>query len=194
MRFTSEDDAELLAMYLGDGCISQHPRTQRLRIVLDVRYPGIIEDTRTLLERCFPRNCVDAVGAPGCLHLAVYSSHLACLFPQHGPGPKHKRRIILEPWQHETCAAAPWNFIRGCIRTDGCSFINRTDIHRTEPYEYLSYEFSNTSKDIVDHFRESCARVDVFTRANRDQRGRWSVRINRRESVAKMLEHVGLKK
>lgn len=43
IRFTSEDYAELLAMYLGDGCISQHARTQRLRIVLDAKYPGIIK-------------------------------------------------------------------------------------------------------------------------------------------------------
>jgi hypothetical protein len=193
MRFTLEDYAELLALYLGDGCISQHPRTQRLRIVLDTKYSRIIRDTRALLGRCFRHNAVDAVAAPGCVHVAVYCSHLACLFPQHGPGPKHKRRIILERWQQEIVDGAPWPFIRGCIRTDGCSFINRTDIHRPEPYEYLSYEFSNTSTDIVDLFRQACARVDVFTRANRDHRGRWSVRINRRESVARMLEHVGLK-
>jgi hypothetical protein len=28
---------------------------------------------------------------------------------------------------------APWAFIRGCIRSDGCAFINRTDIHREQP-------------------------------------------------------------
>ncbi|MEK6271181.1 MAG: helix-turn-helix domain-containing protein [Actinomycetota bacterium] len=33
MWFTPEDYAELLGLYLGDGCISQHPRTTRLRIV-----------------------------------------------------------------------------------------------------------------------------------------------------------------
>src|SRR5687767_8220379 len=33
----------LLGLYLGDGCISSHPRgVFRLRIVLDLRYPGII--------------------------------------------------------------------------------------------------------------------------------------------------------
>jgi hypothetical protein len=42
---------------------------------------------------------------------------------------------------------------------DGCHFINRTDIHRPKPHEYLSYDFSNMSKDIVDLFVEACARV-----------------------------------
>ena len=158
-----------------------------------MKYPGIIADTRALLERCFPFNDVDEVQSIGCVHVSLYSSHLACLFPQHGRGKKHERRLVLESLQRETFDAAPWPFIRGRIRTDGCAFINRTDVHREKPCEYLSYEFCNTSKDIVDLFVEACARVDVFTRVNCDRRGRWDVRINRRDSVVLMLEHVGLK-
>jgi hypothetical protein len=88
---------------------------------------------------------------------------------------KHERRILLEPWQQEIVDAAPWPFIRGCIRTDGCSFINRTGA-----YEYLSYDFSNISNDIVDLFVEACNRVGVFTRATGGGNRRWRVRINRR--------------
>jgi hypothetical protein len=149
IRCTPDDYVELLGLYLGDGCISKHARTFRLR--------------------------------------------MPCLLPQHGPGLKHLRLIELEPWQRELLDVAPWPFIRACIRTDGCSFINRTDIHRDVPYEYLSYQFSNMSTDIVDLFLEACARVGVCTRANRRSNGLWSVRINRRESVALLLEHVGEK-
>jgi hypothetical protein len=60
------------------------------------------------------------------------------------------REIILEPWQQEIVETAPWPFIRGCIKTDCCAFINRTDVHRARPYEYLSYDFSNMSTDIVE--------------------------------------------
>jgi hypothetical protein len=104
-----------------------------------------------------------------------------------------KRRIILEPWQTAIIEAHPWSFIRACVWTDGCAFVNRTDVHRPTPYEYLSYEFSNMSKDIVDLFIASCDRVGVLTRVNRSRRGLWDVRINRRASVALMVEHVGLK-
>jgi hypothetical protein len=193
MRFTPEDYSELLAMYLGDGAISTHARTQRIRIVLDRKYRGIIDDTMRLLARCFPKNHVDEVQSIGCVHLSLYSTHLACLFPQHGPGRKHDRPIVLEPWQLEQVEEAPWPFIRGCIRTDGCCFINRTDVHRPVPYEYRSYGFSNKSKDIVDLFVGACDRVGVLTRVNGSARGQWQVRINRRASVALMLEHVGLK-
>ncbi len=193
MCFSAEDYSELLAVYLGDGCISTHPRTQRMRVALDMKYPGIIADLRVLLERCFPYNDVDEVQSIGCVHVSLYSTHLGCLFPQHGPGKKHERRIILERWQRELVEAAPWPFIRGCIRTDGCAFINRTDVHRERPYEYLSYQFSNMSSDIIRMFVDACTAVGVFTRVNCDAKGRWDVRINRRDSVALMLEHVGLK-
>jgi len=193
MRFTDDDYAELLAMYLGDGCISDLARTQSLRIALDLRYPGIIRETCELLRRCFPVNPVNEVAATGCVHVLVYSRHLSCLFPQHGHGRKHERAIALEAWQADCVRRAPWPFIRGCIRTDGCAFINRTDVHRAEPYEYLSYEFSNKSEDIVRLFVEACGRVGVFTRVNCDARGQWDVRINRRASVALMQSQVGLK-
>lgn len=202
IRLSSGDYAELLAVYLGDGCISEHARTQRLRVHLDTRYPNMNAEIQTLMRRCFPANRTSAVRpSPSAWSgrsdswtvLSVYSRHLTCLFPQHGKGRKHERPIILEPWQHEALDAAPWRFIRGCIRTDGCAFINRTDIHRPQPYEYLSYDFANMSKDIVGLFVDACDRVGVFTRVTCNSRGRWSVRINRRPSVALMLDHVGLK-
>ncbi|MGH2993072.1 MAG: helix-turn-helix domain-containing protein [Solirubrobacterales bacterium] len=188
MRFAPEDYAEILAIYLGDGCISEGARTSRLRIALDTKYPGIIADSQALLRRCFPENPVGEVIAHGgtMVFVSLYSSHLPCLFPQHGPGLKHQRAIVLEPWQQEIVEAAPWPFIRGCIRTDGCSFINRTG-----PYEYLSYDFSNSSRDIVELFVGACDLVDVEYRVSHSRI--WRVRINRRASVALLLEHVGLK-
>jgi hypothetical protein len=190
MSFLPEDYAELLALYLGDGCISEHPRTARLRIALDSKYPEIIREARMLLERCFPYNGIDAVLAHGgsCTHLSLYCSHLPCLFPQHGPGAKHKRTISLEPWQWELIELAPWAFLRGCIRSDGCAFVNRTGA-----YEYLSYDFCNMSWDIVQLFIRTCELVGVRYRATGSPGRAWRVRVNRRESVNRMLEHVGLK-
>jgi hypothetical protein len=187
--FTTADYAELLGFYLGDGCISVHPRTQRLRIALDAKYPGIIEAARGLLVACFPLNQVDVIPyrEGDCFAVSIYSAHLTCVLPQHGAGRKHKRKIDLEPWQEAILEAEPWSFIRACIWTDGCAFINRTG-----PYEYLSYDFTNYSTDIADLFVEACGRVGVeYRRTN--YRGAWKIRINRRPSVALMLEHVGRK-
>jgi hypothetical protein len=189
IRFTAEDYAELLGLYLGDGCISHSARTDRLRIALDAKYPDIIRDTKGLLERSFPENPVGLVEAPGgtMFYVSVYSSHLVCLFPQHGTGKKHERRIVLKPWQQRLVQLAPWSFLRGCIRSDGCVFVNRTG-----PYEYLSYDFTNASTDIVDLFTTACELVGVGYRVTCWRR-MWRVRINRRKSVALMLKNVGVK-
>jgi hypothetical protein len=66
-------------------------------------------------------------------------------------------------------------------------------VNRTGPYEYLTYDFGNTSKDIVHLFVNVCEQLQLGQRVSRDRRGRWHVRINRRVSVARMLEHVGVK-
>ncbi len=182
MRFTPGDYAELLAHYLGDGTISSGARSFRLRIALDAKYPGIIDDARALLERCFPRNPTGLVQAHGgtMYFVSLYSTHLPCLFPQHGPGLKHLRKLRFETWQWSQIESAPWRFIRGCIRTDGCCFVNRTG-----PYEYLSYDFSNMSEEITRLFTAACDLVGVEYRvANGNARGMWDVRINRRASVA----------
>lgn len=191
IRFSVEDYSELFAMYLGDGCISTHPRTCRLRISLDAKYPGIMEDGRQLLARTYPKNRVDVIPfhKGNAFDLSVYNAHLPCLFPQVGPGPKHLRPIRPELWQWAAIVAAPWQFIRGLIRTDGCVFVNRTG-----PYDYLSYDFTNKSSDIARLAAFALDHVGVAYRLTHwAKRDIWKLRINRRPAVALMLEHVGVK-
>jgi hypothetical protein len=179
------DYAELLGIYLGDGHITFMDRTQRLRIALDAAHPRIVEETAALLRRGFPDNRVGRVFADEghTVVLHVYNSHLGCLFPQAGPGKKHDRRLEFEPWQRAKVSAAPWAFLRGCIRSDGCVFVNRTG-----RYRYLSYGFYNLSPEILALFVETChslgLRPCVYAKA---------VRLNRRDDVARLLEHVGRK-
>jgi len=179
------DYAELLGHYLGDGCISAAPRTERLRLALDARYRVILTEARELLIRGFPASSVGTVFADdgATATLSVYSSHLSCLFPQNGSGKKHERRIALERWQSDTVAAEPWAFRRGCIRSDGCSFINRTG-----PYQYLTYDFRNRSADILRLFADACDIVHVDYRWTSER-----VRVNRRASVEQLALNVGLK-
>lgn len=191
LSFSSADYSELLGLYLGDGHISEGARTARLRIALDSKYVMVIDEADALLRRVFPFNSVGRQFCHGgnLTVLWVYSSHLPCLFPQHGRGLKHLRPITLENWQIQLVEQEPWPLIRGLIRSDGCSFVNRTG-----PYEYLSFCFSNCSAGIVDLFLGACEAVGVLYRINfSEQRRIWHVRINRRESVALMLEHVGVK-
>jgi hypothetical protein len=185
LRLAAPDYAELLGLYLGDGHISPFARTERLRIYLDARYPTVVDDAHALLERCFPANRVGRASRDegSMIILSVYHGHLSCLFPQAGPGKKHQRLIRLECWQADLVETVPWRFLRGCIRSDGCVFVNRTG-----RYEYLSYEFSNLSREIMDLFIATCASVGL-----RPRRYRRYARLYRREDVARLLAEVGTK-
>jgi hypothetical protein len=183
--FTPSDYAELLGLYLGDGHISILARTERLRLMLDAKYPVVVEEAAALLARIVPGNRVgrQMLHEGHMVTLHAYHGHWTCLFPQHGPGKKHHRPIVLEPWQRSALSQAPWAFLRGCIRSDGCVYINRTG-----KYAYESYEFANYCPAILELFATTCARVGVECRSYRT-----SVRIYRRASVALMLDHVGRK-
>lgn len=117
---------------------------------------------------------------------------LALLFPQHGPGKKHERRIVLEPWQQDIVDAHPWDFIRGLIHSDGCRTINwTTRLVRGERrrYEYPRYFFTNLSRDIVQLFTDTLDRLGVeWTLANAR-----NVSVARKASVALLDSHVGPK-
>jgi hypothetical protein len=87
----------------------------------------------------------------GCVEVVSTSKHWPCLFPQHGPGRKHERRIELEPWQQEIVDRHPGDFARGLFHSDGCRLINR--VRRPVKggdrfYGYPRYLFVNRSADI----------------------------------------------
>jgi len=65
-------------------------------------------------------------------------------------------------------------------------------VNRTGPYEYLTYDFSNKSDDIVRLFTAACNLVGIKHRVT-CWKGSWRVRINCRNSVEHMLGNVGLK-
>jgi hypothetical protein len=110
------------------------------------------------------------------------------LFPQHGPGRKHKRKIELVEWQREIVRAAPGEFLRGLIHTDGWRGTNRVRV-KGKDYAYPRYQFSNRSDDIRTLFTDVCDMLEIAWRPW----GRWHISVARREAVAKLDAFVGYK-
>lgn len=190
----SEAYAYLLGVYLGDGCISDAKKgVFRLRIVCDLKYPGIIDEIATHVVILHPRGrSVGFVEKKGCVEIYSYWKHWPCLFPQHGIGRKHERRIALEPWQRAIVSTHPKNLIRGLIHSDGNRHINQVQrMLRTglKQYRYPRYVFTNASPDILGIFTDALGYLDVkWTRMNtRD------ISIARRSDVALLDTFVGPK-
>jgi hypothetical protein len=148
--------AYLFGLYLGDGDITRHARDVfRLRITLDMRYPGIVESARRAMCLVVPHNRVgvQARTDSGVMLVMAYSKSWPTLLPQHGPGPKHRRPITLQGWQRLITRRFPQAFVRGLIHSDGCRFLARQKVGE-RVYAYPRYNFSNVSLDIRHLFSE----------------------------------------
>lgn len=186
--------AYLRGIYIGDGCISEHRRQVfRLRVFLDLRYPRIIDECAAAIEAVLPRNKVHRAerrsnfvesAAASHVEVSACSKSWPCLLPQHGPGMKHLRRIVLTDWQHDLLGAHAGLLLRGLIHSDGCRFTN-TGTNWCWP----RYSFSNRSDDIRQIFCDACDLLGLhYTFASR------TVYVSRKADVARLDEFVGPKR
>ncbi len=159
-------------------------------------WPGLMDHCEQAMRAVFPENSVSRVRRTGCSNVKVYSKHLPCLFPQHGPGKKHQRSITLEPWQQEIVDAHPWEFIRGLIHSDGCRITNWTTRMvggERKRYEYPRYFFTNVSDDIRRLYTDTLDKLGIeWTHCARNGNP-YNISIARKTSVALLDTHVGPK-
>ncbi|MEU3250460.1 helix-turn-helix domain-containing protein [Streptomyces sp. NPDC006997] len=190
--------AYLLGLYLGDGHVIQNRamRAPSLSITCADAHPGLMAECETAMRSVFPHNSVCRVRRKGCHDVKVYSKHMWCLFPQHGPGKKHERPIALEPWQQAVVDTHPWGFVRGLIHSDGCRVTNwttRVVAGEKKRYEYPRYFFSNKSDDVRRLCTDALDKLGIeWTHCARDG-SPFNVSVARKASVALMDAHVGPK-
>jgi hypothetical protein len=184
--------AYLLGLYLGDGhVVGNRKGVFRLRVFLDARYPGIIDECQAAMEATLPGQRADVrlQRHANCVVVSMFSKQWPCLFPQHGPGRKHERAIVLAAWQQRIVEEQTGALLRGLIHSDGWRGTNRVVV-RGKAYAYGRYEFSNRSEDIERIFCDACDRFGVAWRVM----NRSSISVARRESVARLDEVVGHKR
>jgi hypothetical protein len=182
--------AYLLGQYLGDGRLVTRTKVPVLRIYCCTDYPGITGEVVRSVDtiRGSRAGIVRSRATSRMITVQSYWNHWPCVFPQHGPGRKHERPIVLAGWQRELVDRHPWPLIRGLIHSDGCRAINRVTV-RGAWYSYPRYFFGNESRDILQIMADALDRVGVAWRYNRPN----SISIARRAAVAAMDAHVGAK-
>jgi transcriptional regulator with XRE-family HTH domain len=175
----------LLGLYLGDGCLASCPRgVYRLRIACANAYPELLQRCEAAIPQVLPVK-VGRVRYKGHTEVYAYSKHWVCLFPQHGPGVKHKRKIELTVWQQELIDRDARHLLRGLLHSDGCrvnNWVNGT--------LYPRYEFTNVSADIQAIFGRACDAIGIEWRPNKPD----NLSVARRRSVALLDEFVGPKR
>ncbi|HSR94880.1 MAG TPA: hypothetical protein VLK56_08440 [Solirubrobacterales bacterium] len=179
---------------MGDGSISKHPRgVFRLRVFLDKKYPQIVEECVESMQGTVPDNKVHVLLTPSnCYSVSSYTRSWPCLFPQHGPGPKHTRPIFLADWQQKLAERWPKQLLKGLIQSDGC----RSHSTGRGGWSQPRYVFSNVSTDITSIFCSACDCLGLRWTASFPTRESTAVSIyvSRKADVAKLDEFVGPKR
>jgi hypothetical protein len=130
-------------------------------------------------------NKVGRATKQGCVDVYSFSKHWPCLFPQHGPGRKHERKIELTRWQQDLVDLDPRPLLRGLLHSDGCRVLNWVN-----GTPYPRYHFINRSEDIRAIFGRGCDALGIAWRPH----NRWSLSVARRDSVALLDAFVGAKR
>lgn len=149
-------------------------------------YPRLMEACEAALGSVLPTR-VGRKQKQGYAEVYSYSRHWPCLFPQHGPGHKHERKIEPADWQQALVDVDPRPLIRGLIHSDGCRVLNRAV--GTDYPPYPRYHFTNASVDIREIFTRACDAIGVEWRYNNER----NISVARRASVAKLDEFIGPK-
>jgi hypothetical protein len=178
----------LLGVYLGDGCVSAAPRAVwKLRLAMDAAYSQIIEESCAAMEAVVPGKRANCYKRPAesYVEVSMYWKHWPCLIPQHGPGRKHLRPIVLTSWQEEIVQGEREALIRGLIHSDGCRIVAND-----RGVASIRYHFSNLSEDIKKIFCESLDDLGIpWTRPCDRQ-----IAIYRKSAVAILDTFVGPKR
>jgi len=185
--------AYLLGLYLGDGSITRGRRDVfALWIACCDDWPGLMAAASRAMSDVMPTSSVFHVHCQGCTMVKSTSKHWPCLFPQHGPGRKHTRRIELEQWQVAIVQKYAGEFARGLFHSDGWRGVNRVrrGLNAGDRwYEYPRYLFDNQSDDILRLCGETLDQLGVTWRYSRPK----TISVARREAVARLDEFVGPK-
>jgi hypothetical protein len=183
--------ALLLGWYLGDGSIARARREVfTLQIANDARYTELNQEIVETIKRVKPNASPCLREVKGAMLIEARWKHWPCLFPQHGPGRRHLRKIELAEWQREIVAMYPEQLLRGLFHSDGCRFENwASRPGREKRYYYVRYMFSNESDDIRKILTGALDQLGIAWRQPR----RNVVAVSRREGVAALDGFVGAK-
>lgn len=182
--------ALLLGWYLGDGCIARARRgVYTLQIINDLRYVRLNQEIADTIKRVKPTASPCLREGGGAVRIEARWKHWVCLFPQHGAGRKHLRRIELVDWQREIVAEYPEQLLRGLFHSDGSRFVNWASKADGRRYYYPRYMFSNESDDIRQILTDALDLLGIAWRRSR----RSVIAVSRKEAVGALDGFVGPK-
>lgn len=119
----SSDLAELYGTMLGDGCLENHPRTERLIISFNSKETSHIERIRKIIEKLFQKSpSLRIHKMKRCIDISLYQKNISrrLNFPK---GIKLLHQLSIPKWIKEKRAYL-LPCLRGLFESDGCWVID----------------------------------------------------------------------
>lgn len=165
----------ILGQYLGDGYIVKIGRVYCLKIYCDAKYKELNDYIFKTLKIIFPSNSIMRNHYQNHIITYVYSNTIPELFPQLGSGLKKNRKIELFEWQK---LIIDYKYLlAGLLHSDGSFYFDR---------EYEMCNFTNTSYDILDIFKECCKNIELKFTVTKNK-----IHIRNRKDVKWIIDNIG---
>ena len=197
----TRESAYLMGVALGDGDISKLPRTLRLRLYCDSKYPNLVEKWRKTCESVFGnRSVISSHQSAKCKIVSVYSNRLKEFPWEPRTGKKCDQDVSIPQWIKDE------GFMRECVlglfESDGCEYMHR---NKGEKRGYRMFMFANASMglidDVVGFLKDNGVGYSLYIRKNCDgvisgkviKSKRKNVNIRVSDGFGKFTELMGLK-
>jgi len=177
----NEMTAEFVGLMLGDGCLCQYKKNNRLYQSIDITLNKktetmIIDRVKLMMYNLFDVEC-KIVEDNSTVRLRYYNHDIFAAAISLGliPGNKMKKQVSVPLW-----VKSDRNFIIACLRglvdTDGC-------IHVLKNRSGIYIDFVNMSIPLLNDFFEMCLSLDIHT-----SKSKRVVNIESKNDVRKFIE------
>jgi len=147
----SNDLAFLIGITLGDGNIQNFPRTDRLLISLNAKYPGLVNDVALVVSKIFEKDAVvKKVKGSDCVRVWVYQKNIS---NRLGIPSGDRRKSVLEipGWIWESDDFLIW-YLKGLFEAEGSLSIHLPS------YTY-NFAFSNRNEKLLDNVKRGLIKL-----------------------------------
>ncbi|HBI25763.1 TPA: hypothetical protein DDX30_03170 [Candidatus Wolfebacteria bacterium] len=167
--------AYVIGLAIGDGNLSKFPRTTRLRITCDDKYPNLMHKICEALQKLFPTNKISLSHQPKhCTDVICYSNSWEDILGWSSTkGSKTKQCIRVPQWIKNDTEYTK-QCLKGLFETDGSVYMDRT---------YLMANFTTALEGLAIDTMEMATLLGYkpnIQKNTRDDRTKYTVRISKR--------------
>lgn len=162
--------AFLIGISLGDGNIQSFPRTDRLLIVLNTKYPKLIEFVAAIMSETFDKEAVvKKVKNSNCKRVWIYQKNISVRLGIP-TGDRRKSSIEIPDWIWESKEYLIW-YLKGLFEAEGSLCVHL-------PTCTYNFAFSNRNEKLLENVKKALVKLGFRPEVKND-----AIRLRKKAEV-----------